>query len=258
MRLWRWCVSLMLFAGPVLAAGHGADGQQPNARLASRSDPIPPRIIQDGGDAEFRRTDSEPGEPPWSPGPADLLEARIGPWAPLDPSVDLYDGSYQEGGTFACVELVFSGLVNPPGPTTEPFDPHLHGSCPIYGFVEFDTDDNVDTGGEMEAPVFRYNANVCRYGGMPVGPEFTHRVSTDGLDSDLVYNTPPWIDRSGEDFHLVLFEEQIESIFDLNGNQDDLFDLGETWLLEGYFFHRAHGYDIFTYGGSYEPSSVQS
>ena len=111
----------------------------------------------------------------------------------------------------------------------------------------------MDTGGEVEAPEFRYNANVARYGGLPVGPEFVDRIGTDGQDSDLVYDTVPWIDRSGEDFHVVLFNQEILSIFELNGNQDDLFDAGETWLLEGHFLHRAHGYDTFTYGGSYEP-----
>ena len=254
MKPWRRRMVLIVFAGSVLAAGYRAHAQQAKPAAPPGRDPITPRIIEDGIDAAPRRTDSEAGQIPWGVCLPDLLVVRMGPWAPFDPLVDLYDGTYDEGGIFACVELVFDGVVNPPGPTTTSFDPTLYGLCPIYGFVELDIDDNVDTGGEMEAPVFRYNANVARYAGMPVGPEFINRIGTDGQESDLVYDSPPWIDRSGEDFHLVLSNEEIVSILEVEGDQDGVFDAGETWLLEGHFFHRAHGYDIFTYGGGYEPS----
>ena len=39
-------------------------------------------------------------------------------------------------------------------------------------------------------------------GGLPVGRPFLNRISPDGRDADNDYNTPPWIDRSGQDLEL--------------------------------------------------------
>jgi hypothetical protein len=253
MKPWRQRMFVIVLAGSVLAIGHGVPGQHIGLEVPVGPDRDHSHLIHDGQDAAYRRSDTSEMPPPWGAGLPDMLEARIGAFAPVDPAMDRYEGDYQAGASFVRVDLVFAGVVNPPGPTTDSFDPQFYGLCPVYGFVEFDVDGNVNTGGEMEAPEFRYNATVCRYGGVPVGPEFTGRVSTDGLDSDLVYDTLPWIDRSGEEFHLAIFEEQIDNIIDLSGNQDMLFEPGETWLLEGPFLHRAHGYDIFTLGGAYQP-----
>lgn len=243
----------LVFAGFVLATCCFADAIPADQMEVYVLDATSARVIYDGTDAAIRRTDADGEEVPVDMSLPEFVMARFGPWAPLDPYLDLYDGVYQDDGIFLCVEVLFEGLVNPPGPTAETFDPTLHGPCPVFGFVEFDIDDNVDTGGEMEAPEFRYLSNVARYGGMPVGPEFVGRVSTDGQDSDMAYDTEPWIDRSGEEFHLALFAEHTTGIVDLNGNQDVIFDEGETWILEGHFWHRAHGFDIFAYMGGYEP-----
>ena len=150
------------------------------------------------------------------------------------------------------MELVFDGLLNPPGPMTAVYAPHLYGPNPLFGFVEFDVDTNGDSGGNVDAPLIRYNGNVARFGGLPVGGAFKDRISTNGWDPDGLYETPPWIDRSGGDFELEFRGDEVTAIQHIAGDSDGIFEKGETWDLYGRFFRREQGYDACA-GGPYEP-----
>jgi len=251
MKPWRWNPWIVFFVGgALLAAGPAAarPGEPIDCRPYTEVDPY---IIEDEINALVRRTDGETMDL-YGPLP-ELRTARLGPWAPYDALADRYSGTFSMAGGFVRIDVIFQGLVNPPGPALEGYNPMAFGDCPLYAFVEFDVDQNVDSGGEILAPEFRFNGNAARFAGLPSGPRFVDRVSTDGADTDFVYETPPWIDRSGEDFHLAVFHEEIIDILELTGNGDATFDAGETWLLIGTFFHRAHGYDEYCLGGAYQP-----
>lgn len=245
---------VMSFHGTIQATdrcGPGTSGDTSDPQFGP-----PPPVSQsiDGPDGRILRTDG--GGTTWpggDPDPPDLLSIALGRWQPTEAPVTRYLGEYALDGGFLRLDLVFLGLVNPPGPITVPFLPGLYGPSPVFGFVEMDLDRNINSGGEIIQPEFRYNGNVARFGGRPVEPEFVDRISIDGLDSDGNFSTTPWFDRSGEDFHLAFIGGQIVDITDQNGNQDFLFDSGETWLVQGDFLHRAHGYEIFSFAGSYQP-----
>ncbi|MCK4661173.1 MAG: hypothetical protein KAV82_16755 [Phycisphaerae bacterium] len=182
----------------------------------------------------------------------DLRSAKVGRWLPSDAALDVHTGKYDHMGGFLRVILVFEGLLNPPGPMISPYNPRRYGNSPLFGFVEFDIDTNGDSGGNINAPLIRYNGNVARFGGMPVGEVFVDRISTDGRDPDDQYDTYPWIDRSGGDFELQFSGDNITRIDHIRGNDDSTFETEEVWDVHGRFFRRAQGYDVCA-GGSYEP-----
>ena len=226
-------------------------------------DPIPPDTsspvvfsTDESGDALVRRTDGAGVD--WTgedADPIDLVRYRIGAWQPVDPTTDLYTGQFSGTGQFLCIKLVIDGLVNPPGPTDFPFDPQRFGMRALYLWLEVDVDANINTGGEIYNPEVRYLASAARFGGRPQGRLYDGRVGMDGFDSDGDYDTPPWIDRSGEEFHLALLGGEFECD-GVTGPLDDdncLFDAGETWDVGGRFWHRAHGYEELTFAGIYEP-----
>jgi len=99
----------------------------------------------------------------------DLTELSVAAWSPFEPQSDLFLGEFDADGQFLRLELVLNGLVNPPGPA-DPFDfqPFRYGDHPVYGFIEIDMDADADTGGELDAPQYRYLGNVARFGGHPV------------------------------------------------------------------------------------------
>ena len=208
------------------------------------------------GDALVRRTDGFGAEWTGDDGePVDLVRYRIGAWQPVDATNDLYDGQFSATGQFLCIKLVLAGLVNPPGPADFPFDPQRFGTRALYLWVELDMDDYVDTGGEIYNPEVRYLASAARFGGRPQGRLYDNRVSTNGFDSDGDYDTPPWIDRSGEEFHLALLggEFECDGVTCQVDDENCLFEEGETWHIPGRFWHRAHGYEELSFAGVYEP-----
>ena len=203
----------------------------------------------------------------------DLVTMRLSSWAPDEGSGDLFQGEYvqYQGGSFGRqdlffrLDLAFWGVVNPPGPMgAQLYEPTLYGPSPVYGFVEIDMDDDVSTGGEIDAPGFRYLGNVSRFGGLVMREAFQDRVARSYADLDDDPWTSPSVERHGEEFHLALLGSQFgnSDIVRLRGNDNWLFEAGETWRLYGPFFHRAHGYRDFTFmegpdgDGEYMPTCV--
>ena len=205
--------------------------------------------------------------------PADLLEITMGMWEPDEPPEgepleNLFDGEFDDDGLFLRLDVWLDGLVNPPGNTQpeafDAFDPFAYGDHPVFGFVEVDMDLDEETGGELDAPEYRYVGNAVRFGGKPAVDRLEDRFALDASAFDADFLTPPFVDRSGEEFHLAL----LGSLFDCGdilpkiGDGDCLFEVGETWWIEGAWFHRAHGYEPFSLAeggdqsGAYEPVST--
>jgi len=213
-------------------------------------------VHRDGmGDAVFRPTDiSVKGRyDPEGRGPIDLMSTRLGAWVPANAAVDPFDGEFALDGDFVRIDIQVRGLVNPPGPLGPvTYNPYRYGFRPLYGFVEIDMDRDADTGGEIEAPLFRYLGNVARFGGLPQLPRFFNRIATDSTAFFRSFEQPPYLERNGEEFHVALLGNHITSIDEITGDGNQTFESGETWLIWGRHFHRAHGYEDFSFadGGS--------
>ncbi|MCC7291528.1 MAG: hypothetical protein IT449_05650 [Phycisphaerales bacterium] len=179
----------------------------------------------------------------------DVRLLRIGAWQPADPVTDIFEGEWLNSGGFVRLDLEFDGLVNPPGTLgfDQFFDPFLYGAAPFFGYVELDMDADVATGGELSFPELRFSGNAARWGGLPVGARFVDRLARDASAFDHDLSTAPYVDRSGEEFHIALIGAPFENIIQKKGNPDGLFQAGETWMVEGRFFHRAHGYEPFSF-----------
>lgn len=222
--------------------------------VAARGD-VPLTIDDAPGDAVIRRTDPG-GDGPFDPMQhrlPDLVEMRIGGFSPTEPDDDRYIGIWDDDGPFARIDLVFNGVINPPGPLGfggggAAYNPMRYGANPVFGFIEFDMDGNENSGGELNAPEYRYLANVARFGGVPAGPEFDDRVATTGHDIDEFLTTPPFVERSGEEFHWSFLGELISHVDvkrEMPGGDPQIFEAGEKWLIEGKLLHRAHGFEDF-------------
>lgn len=181
----------------------------------------------------------------------DLTMIRWGRFQPTAPSQDRFSGSWSTAGSFVRIDLEFAGRMNPPGPlwlddANPEYDPFRYGPNPVCGWIEFDLDANENTGGEPAVPHYRYLGNVARFGGVPSEPRFAGRAALNGLAFDGYLPSSPQIERSGEEFHIVLRGESIESYsvqVEAPGGSPAVFEAGETWTLTGDFFHRAHGFE---------------
>ncbi len=181
----------------------------------------------------------------------DLLDMTIGRWQAPDPQADPFQGQFGRRGDFLRLNLRLAGLVNPPGIIREERrQPFTYGPHPIFGFIEVDMDATVQTGGELKLLDLkeRYLANVARFGGKPSVPRFKDRVARRAADIHLPFNRPPFVKRSGEEFHLAFLghlfrEEKIERRV---GNRNFIFEAGEMWRIKGPIFHRAHGFEKFS------------
>lgn len=206
------------------------------------------RLFDPRGDAERRNTVPEPVDyvPPRN-AVIDLLDITLGTWMPHAPRTDLFDGQFRPDGLFVRIDLRLDGLVNPPG-SLDPFSfsPFAYGPRPVYGFVEIDVDRNVATGGEVHFPQYRFLMNAARFGGLPTRQAFRDRVAAESAAVDNLFHTPPFVERHGEEFHLSLLGGQEWTITERSGNGDRRFESGESWLLRGSFFHRAHGFEPFS------------
>lgn len=214
-----------------------------------------------------RRTDPG-GDGPFDPSLhrlPDLLEMAFGNWLPNAPESDLFNGVFESEAEFLRFDILFDGLVNPPG-RTDPsqFAPFAYGDHPVYGFIEIDMDDDMDTGGELETPQFRYLGNVVRFGGMPDESLYDGRVAEDASAFDGDFLTEPYVERHGEEFHIALLGGQFFSsdVVEIAGDGDGVFEAGETWDITAPWFHRAHGFEPFSLAkggpanGEYAPDSV--
>ena len=190
----------------------------------------------------------------------DILSCAIGAWQPAAPQTDPFVGEWATGGDFFRLDLVLKGLANPPGTLGHgyPFDPFQHGPNPVFGYIEIDMDANAHTGGELDSPDVRYLGNAARFGGLPADPRYAGHAAVDASAFDGSFTTFPFVERSGEEFHLAFHGWEISQIVRSN-EENTVFDPGETWTLTGKLFHRAHGYERFSYAcctgasGSYEP-----
>ncbi|GEM_PF-1548790 len=189
----------------------------------------------------------------------ELIAMRVGNWAPAANGATFFDGCWNPAGGFFRLELAFRGLLNPPGrvglstPTHAPFE---FGPHPVSGFIEIDVDDNVATGGDFETPENMYPANVARFGGLPANPDLADRVAPLGVDFIEFLPQTPLVERAGEEFHIALFGDLIDTSIEVEGDGDRRFEADETWIIRGKLLHRAHGYEIFSGAngnGAYEP-----
>jgi len=244
-------------------------GLLPAFLLAARVDAVERVVRQDTrGDVVARRTDAG-ADGPIDPGLhalPDLLSYSLGNWHPADPQTDLFVGTWSAMGGFLRFEVVFDGVVNPPGPVGccgEPsYDPYRYGPNPVSGYIELDVDDDVDTGGELEVPQLRYLGNTSRFGGLPQQAAIRSRAAPDYFAFDGDLGSSPLVERSGEDFHIALVGWEIQSAGIVRSDVSDwTFGAGETWIVPGYLFQRAHGYRQYSSAccragapmGSYEP-----
>ncbi|HXH23706.1 MAG TPA: GC-type dockerin domain-anchored protein [Vicinamibacterales bacterium] len=219
-------------------------------------------------DAVVRRTDSG-NDGPIHPDATipDLARVSLCAWQPLDPESDPYAGEAiaASGAHLFRLDVVFSGLVNPPGPLGlggEPFDPLRFGVSPVYGFLDLDVDEQKNSGGELGSLALdRYLANVARFGYVPYG-SIGERAAHSADDWDSNFWTPPQFERTGAEFSLVLCGCWTPTLAEeRTGDGDAVFDAGEAWVVRGRFFERFQSFaDVsFIFGGSdaglYDPVS---
>ncbi|MBU0717613.1 MAG: hypothetical protein KJ749_05130, partial [Planctomycetes bacterium] len=237
----RRLLSWLAWGVTLLVAVESVPAQSAFVTRPDRRFDATPRVTDPGADTPFD---------PAAHRLIDLRELTVGSWAPDDPGSDLFSGEYATDGDFLLLDLIVDGLVNPPG-DADPldFDPFRYGDHPIYGYVEIDMDDDVWTGGELDAPQYRYLGNIVRFGGKASRSAFGNRMALEGADFDDNFLTPPFVERHGEEFHLALLGWQFgwSDIAEILGDGDGTFDEGETWIIEGPFFHRAHGYEPFSF-----------
>lgn len=221
-------------------------------------------------DAVIRRTDAGNNDPinPLVQRLPDIMELHLGRVVQPANHNDEIRGPYRANNGTMRFELVLKGLINPPGPIgygqTPVYNPVLYGPSPLYGFIEFDIDGDENTGGEIDYPYSRYLGNVARFGGIPHVPKLVNRAAEDYSDFDNDISTPPFVDRSGEEFHLTFLAEDINAIvvvMESSGGNPSLFEAGEVWDIHARWFHRAHGWEPFLYlcweqSGEYEPDVI--
>lgn len=224
-----------------------------------------PAIATDGtgvwtdpaGDAQIRRTD--PGND--GPLPAgfeaiDLLEVLVRGWQASNPSVDPYTGTaITSDADLFRLDIRLAGVVAPPGPlglAGFPYDPQRFGDRPLFGYIEIDADDQKNSGGEL-APLAnnRYLANVGRFGLSPQS-SFSERMVRDAGDLDTNIYTLPQFERTGGEFILSLCGCFAPTIVSQTGDQNSIFDAGETWIVSGRFFERFQSFapESALFGGS--------
>lgn len=226
------------------------------------------QIVHDSGtDAVVRRTDAGNNDPinPLVQRLPDIVEMRLGRTIQTPTDDHRFPAGNRTGGEFMRFELVLNGLINPPGPigySQNPiYNPAQYGPSPLYGFIEFDIDADENTGGEFDYPYSRYLGNIARFGGLPHVPSLVNRAAEDYSDFDNDISTPPFIDRSGEEFHLTFLAEDVDTITVVTespGGNPLLFEAGDVWDIQAHWFHRAHGWEPFLYlcweqDGKYKP-----
>lgn len=206
-------------------------------------------------DHAFRPTGST-SAPFFEMADVDLRSLTIRFWEPLSPS-DPYSGvevTFSQAHVFK-LELEINGLVNPPGPLGlggHPWDPDRFGPRPIFGFVELDVDGRKNSGGELEPIAHdRYLANVARFGGLPES-SFGERAALSADDYDGSFFTGPQFERTGAEFALALCGCFAPTIVQEIGDNDGIFEVGETMDVRGRFFERMQAVAPFagSFGGS--------
>jgi len=225
----------------------------------SQAGPVVPLTTEDPiGDVAVRRTD--PGADGrldliahWLP---DIHSYTLGQWQPYMPQASRFDGVWDDEGEFFRLDVRFEGLANPPGTMGRngyPWEPFKYGPSPVFGFIELNVDASFGTGGELEFPEYRYLGNVARWGGQPSVGGFVGRVASDDSAFDGDMATTPYVDRSGEEFHLSLIGQgKVDHDEIIRSDHTDWwFGPGETWIVPGWLLHRSHAYEPFSYAGPF-------
>ncbi len=220
--------------------------------------------VDPSGDAVLRPTDGGADAPVIDPtNPPDLVGLEVSGWIAPDPVGDRYTGAVDtsESPDLLRIAVTFDGLVSPPGPlglSGLPYDPTRFGPTPVFGFIEFNIDDEVDSGGESRAVALnRYLANAARFGSIPAEEDPDRFVTWPGqTDSD--FESDPQFERTGAEFAVAMCGCWDLSVLDEGGPADGVFDAGDTWLVSGRFLERAQGFDclslIFGNAGDGGPS----
>jgi len=208
------------------------------------------------GDAVIRRTDVGNDAPlPAGFVPIDLLSVHLEGWAPSNPTTDPYSGMVvTNDANFVRIQIILAGLVSPPGPLGLQgiYDPYEFGSRPLYGYIEIDIDNDKNTGGDLTPQANnRYLANVGRFGMSPRG-SISERMVREAEDRDTTFFSDPQFEWSGAEFSLFMCGCFDPTIVSQDGNQDSIFDPGETWVLGGRFFERMESFHTASslFGGS--------
>lgn len=203
------------------------------------------------GDTVVRRTDSGADGVLLSGATLpDVVSVSFIPWQPICPVEDPYTGlpATPEQANMVRIDVVFAGLVNPPGPlglNGADYAPDRFGGSPAYGFFEIDIDRDRDTGGEFPGQArSRILATAGRFGGRVADPALSGRTATCAADIDQFWTTAPFIERTGTDFALALCGCFDATIVSETGNMDGRLDSGECMIVSGRFFQRAGGYRL--------------
>lgn len=238
---WRCGVVMVAVSAPALAD------------VRTWTDPV--------GDAVLRRTDEGQTAPllPDANRP-DIISTSICGWSPTNPTMNPYVGQVvpAAGAHIFKLDVVLNGLINPPGPIQFPDQPALYGPNPLYGYIDLDVDQDIDTGGEQPGGRFNYLEQIARFGSVPIGP-LADRAARGRSDVDYDFYSAPFYERSGADFTLTFCGCTTVSVIPKDGNPDAIFEAGETWIVRGTFFQRSAGYQCasFAFGGFkaglYEP-----
>jgi len=247
-------VALTMAASADVKSGAAAQAapSEPQARTA--------RVyLDEKGDAVMRRTDDLSSPAPFIPPEVlpDILRLSLRGWAPDDPSTDPYTGATvapTQTSIFR-LDLVIDGLVNPPGPLGfggAAFDPFRFGDKPLYGFIELDIDANPETGGDLPGYAeSRYMGNIGRFNSVASGAR-AGRSSRWGWQNDQFFFSTPQIERSGAEFEISLCGCFDVTVVAEGGDDDGVFEAGETWIVESRFFRRSSGFVLASgaFGGS--------
>ncbi len=209
--------------------------------------------FDDAGDAVARRTD--PGaDGPLNPGQVlpDLLSSTFSRWMVSTPMVDPFNGMASENADHLFrLDLVFAGVVNPPGPLEDPNDfnsPFRYGPNPLILFVEINVDRRAvgggrETGGDTTInAAHRFLTNAARFGGLPSGSLAIRAVARPG-DLDFDFFSGPQFERSGAEFIVRLCGCEPLTNVTTSIPGDTVFSAGDTWTARGKFIERTSAFN---------------
>ncbi len=241
------CLAVVVFAYPLQAEESPADATTPIAIPGVKN-----VFLDPPDDYVMRRCDADPTVHSISTNGPEFIYATIGRWDPVDAYADRYYGNYNTNGGYARIDMVFDGLVNPPGTVLGSYMPAKYGPNPLFAWMELDMDVNANTGGDTDYEFLGYHSNVARFGGIPKGERFVNRIGIDGYEWNGVFGSLPATYRDGADLSYRFQGDWIEEVNDIgsNGDKDQTFEPGETWIIET-TMRNAYGYDRITYSSGY-------
>lgn len=248
---WRCAIPFALVATTSIVAG-----EPPCNPLPPCNAPACVEYFDPVGDAVLRRGTLVPSPDfPVAPGNVpDIISFRIGNFAPTDAQADLFDGEFVVFDAFNSInidfvrfDIVFAGLLNPPGPIWgQPSpDPFRYGPSPLYGNIEFDIDNNTSSGGETAFDERYFLANYGRFGQLAPGEILANRTAKNFFEVNSGYSQPPQVERTGGEMYINLIGTNYVGPISVLVETGDpqIFEAGEVWEFESYFC-RSSGYSF--------------